>query len=321
MEGRGAEPLLVVAVPPRATEAMLEALSRLRGEAASVGFEVRIVDANTEALSLLSLEGRSPSLQPAAVVTLTGMAEGGDPHSLDVSFLDRGTGKISVAHLLADDPSAADRSDVVMAVRAVDFIRARMLDTLTSKQPDVAPSKPPTLPPGRRVYLAAGLGVLGNGSGFSPAWTPQLEAGYQKGTWLRVGVFALGLGTRPALDDSKARASVRIEQTFVGLSATVLGHAWHNLQPALDLGGGEYWVTVTGSAEQPGIARTTTLLSLGALASAGVVLKILPFLAIEANAGTLWLRSRPEIDSTLGNHLASLGRPTWLARLQATASF
>jgi len=326
LEGRGTEPLLVVAVPSHTTGAMLEALNRLRGEAASVGFAVRVVDSDAEALPLLSLEKHSRSLQPAAVVTLTGMTEGAEPHSLDISFFDRGTGRFSVAHVVANDPGTADRDEVVMAVRAVDFIRARMLETLTSKQMDAAPSKPPPAspqasPPLRRKYLAAGLGVLGNRSGFSPAWTPQLEAGYRSMPWLRVGVMVLGRGSRPQLDDSKANGSVGIDQTFVGLSATLLGREWYGLQPAFELGGGEYWVTVRGSAELPAIGQTTTLSSPGAFASAGLALKVLPFLAVEAHAGTLWLQNRPEIESTPHNHLASLGRPIWLGRLHVAASF
>ena len=110
----GSPALVVVALPANANRAILEALNRLRGEAISVGFEVRFVDAATESMTLTQLDDLSRGLRSAAVVAFAG-PEGSmkTAHSLDVWFLDRASGKTSVVHLTADGSAdAEDRGEV-----------------------------------------------------------------------------------------------------------------------------------------------------------------------------------------------------------------
>jgi hypothetical protein len=321
----GTPVLVVVALPANANPAIIEALNRLRGEATSVGFEVQLVDAAADPLSLMRLDSLPAQVRPAAVVTFARPEDGTQaPRSLDVSFMDRASGRTSVAHLTTDEiaqaTGATDRTDVIIAVRAVDFIRARMFDTLVRRQVEPAPPKPRReIAPSRRTYLAAGLGVLGTPTGFSPSLAPHIAVGYRLTGWLRIGVAGLGFGNEPRRETGNG--GVSLDQRFIAASLTLLGRQWHRVQPTFEIGGGEYWVLVRGDATPPMVGSTVTLSSPGATSSLGLALHILPYLALELRGGTLWLQSRARINSTEDTYLGSLGRPTWFGSACVAASF
>lgn len=318
----GPPALVIVALPANANRPILEALNRLRGEATSVGFEVRFVEAAAESMTLAQLDRVSHGLRSAAVVAFAGPENSTQTtHSLDVWFLDRASGKTSVAHLTADDVAdAADRSEVILAVRAVDFIRARMFDTLAERQPE--PARIEARPEGERVrrrYLGAGLGVLAGTPGFSAALAPQIELGYRMAEWGRIGAVAYGFGSKPVNDGRSGRVS--LDPRFVGANLTVLGRVWHRLQPVLEVGGGEFWVRVQGEAQPPNVGQTVTLSSLYADLAVGMTVSLLPFWALELRGGGLWLRSEARINSTGDTYLGSVGRPAWFGSVRLGTSF
>jgi len=313
-------PPSVVVVSLPVNPAMREALNRLRGEAMSVGFEVRFVEASTESVSLAQLDSLSRGQESAALVTFAG-PEGNTAHALDVWFMDRASGKTSVAHLTAGEyADGGDRSEVILAVRAVDFIRARMFDTLAGRPVERNRSK--TQLEGARVprlYLATGAGVLGGASGFSPSLVPQIEVGYRLTDWSRISVTTFAFGTQPHRDVSSW--GVSLDPRFVGASLTLLGRAWHRLRPELEVGGGEYWVRVRGEANSPNVGRTVTLSSPGAVVALGVAITILPNLVLDLRGGTLWLQSKVRIYSTEDTYLGSVGRPAWSGSARLGISF
>lgn len=316
-----ASAMVLVALPANASQAMLEALNRLRGEATSVGFEVRLVEAGANPVSLGQLDDLSRRLRPAAIVALAEPKDTSQAaQSLDVWFINRGNGKTTVVHLTAEgDTDAKDRKDVIVAVRAVDFIRARMFDTLIGRQASPAKQRPASPPSLSRNYVAAGVGVFASFAGFKASLAPQLEVGYQPVSWGRISVSAFGFGTQPQVDSIAGHVS--LDQRFVGASLTLLGLVWHRLQPLAEIGGGEYWVIVRGVTDPPAVGSTVTLSSPGALASLGFALKILPSVAIELRGGTLWLQNQPIIHSNEATYLGSVGRPIWFTSLRAAASF
>jgi hypothetical protein len=310
---------VVVALPVNAGQAILVALNRLRGEAASVGFEVRFVDAGVESISLGKLDDIARSLGPAALVAFNRPEGGAQPRrAMDVWFMDRQSGKTSFVHLTAEGESEGDdRADVILAVRAVDFIRARMFDTLTGRRPPPPEQQETkeTIPDHRRrKYLGAGLAMLTSFDGFQPAFAPQLELGYHVTPWLRVGAIAFGLGTRPHVQSLPGRVS--LDQRLLALGLAIRRPLWRRLHWLAEAGGGEYWVVVRGSALAPNIGRSATLSSLGAFVSAGLAVQVLPHVGIDLLGGTLWLQHNPEIYSDQLTYLGSIGRPTWLACLR-----
>jgi hypothetical protein len=307
----GPDPALVlVALPPNADPAILEALNRLRGEAMSVGFEVRLVDTGADPRVLDRLEGALAGLRPAAVVTVARPDPGQEGRgTLDVTFIDQSSGKISVAHFTAVEVAdVQERGDVIIAVRAVDFIRARMFDALAGRRVPPAPPPAPPPPPAprvRRYHVAAGVAVLGTPSGFAPSVAPRLAVGYWLAEWLRLGIMAEGLGSEPGRRSEAGQ--VRLDQRFLGAAVTLASPSWHRGRLLLDMGGGEYWVTAHGDATAPYVGRAITLSSPGALASAGLAIALWPHVAVELRGGTLWLHSEAHVSATEDIYLGSLG--------------
>jgi hypothetical protein len=305
---------VVVALPANANHAILEALNRLRGEATSVGFEVRFALAGTETVSPSQLESLGQGLRPAAVVAFSGSQSGDRPgHSLDVLFLDRATGKTSIEHFSVDkDDETEDRAEVIVAVRAVDFIRARMLDALVSRakapRPAPAPQPSATRP---AVYAAAGVAVLGTLSGFAPSVAPTIDVAYQPVEWFRVGVGGFGFGSRPGAHS--AAGEVELDQRYAGASATGLSPAWHRLRLAFELGGGVYWMRMRGLAKTTDQSSTDRLVSAAMVSSLGASWAAARHLRIEVRGGFLWLQEQGKIRGTETESLGQLGRPSWFA--------
>jgi hypothetical protein len=316
------EPAVVlVALPEQADPAILEALNRLRGEAMSVGFEVRLLQAGGAASSQKQAGAGLAGPPPAAVVTVV-RPDPGEQGSgaLDVTFLDGSTGKTSVAHVTAGEVGGArERADVIAAVRAVDFIRARMFDALAVRR--VAPSAPPPIVERgpRRFSVAAGVAVLGTPSGFAPAVLPRLALGYAVAGWLRVGISAQGLGSRPGRQTDAGR--VDLEQRYLGAEVALSSPPWRRLRLLAELGGGEYWVTVRGDPTAPYLGRSITLASAGAIACAGISASLAPRLSLGLRGGTLWLFSEARISATDETYLGTLGRPLWFGDASLAVAF
>ncbi len=320
--------VIAVAIPEGENSAMQEALNRLRGEALSVGFEVRFIHAETPNTPAAQLETLAPGPRTAAVVVFADQADAAGaesgttgPRQLDVWFLDRSSGKTSVAHLRVADEEM-DRADVVIAVRAVDFIRARMFDTLAYRLA-AAPKPPPPAErtpamPGR-TFLAGGLAVLGTSSGFAPSLLPYLEAGYQVRTWVRVTASAFGLGTRPELQAQEG--SVRIDQRFIGLGLAFSRWQWRRFRPHADLGVGAYQVVAEAIIVASGFqGHRISAWSLGGRASVGVTASLSRHFFLDLTAGTLWLVPEPRLYS-VGTFVASTGLPSWTGTALVGARF
>ena len=321
--GAGEATLVVVALPAQADQAIIEALNRLRGEATSVGFEVRLVRAESETLSLQQLENLWAGLRPAAVVGFTRPSgESPTAHAIDVTFLDRSTGKTSVAHLDATDVAEGkERADVVIAVRAVDFIRACMFDALVGRgPPPPAPAPPPPTPAVRRIRrldIGVGVATLSGPSGFFPAFAPELVAGYRPVRWLRIGITGMGFSSQPMRETLAGQ--VRLGQWFVGANTTLIVPRWRRLQPMLELGAGEHWVVASGRAVPPVTAKTVTLASPAFSSVVGLAIELVPYLVIELRGGALWLKREARISATEDLYLGSMGWPLWVG--SASLSF
>jgi hypothetical protein len=313
--------LVVVALPANANHAIREALGRLGGEATSVGFDVRFVDAGTEAVSPDRLDGLGQGLRPAAVVAFSG-SQTGEPagHSLDVLFLDRTSGRTFVEHFVVEGEEAEDRAEVIVAVRAVDFIRARMLDALVRRAKAQVPIEPPPPAPRHRLaYAAGGALVLGTFSGFSPSVTPRLELGYEPAEWLRLSASGFGFGSRPSAES--VAGEVDLEQRYVGASVTALAPSWHRLRAALELGGGAYWLRVRGMAKAPDANSTERLSSAAMVSAIGASWGLSRHLLVDVRAGALWLQQQAKVHGTERESLGTLGRPSWFASALVGAAY
>lgn len=316
--------IIAVLVPSVANVPMMDALTRLRGEAASVGFEIRLVEspAGVEPPGQLDLVARE--ITPAAVVALVGHPELSNDSAIgaiDVWFLDRSTGKTSVGRLSVDK-DAGERADLVLAVRVVDFIRARMFDSLVRGQ-SLSREKPrpvvahTTL--GHR-YLAFGMVSTGSFSGFSPAFLPTLEVGYAVRPWLRLILGAGAFGAQPRTVTVASAGSATLEEALGSFSASLFAPAWWRFVPYVQTGAALFHLAVHGEGSSGYLGHDRSGFSPGWFAATGVQVVLSPHIVVQASGGAMLLLREPQvfIDKVEAAHT---GRPAWLGNALLGVSF
>ena len=312
--------VIAVIVPTATSFSMVDALTRLRGEAASVGFEIRLIETPAGQDPLAQLDRVARELGPAAVVALAGTADADRPvgsaigtiNVCDVWFLDRATGKTSVGHLSVEQ-EAGDRADLVLAVRVVDFIRARMFDSLVRTRALTPERHQPLvayLTTGR-YFLALGVAGTGSFSGFSPAILPFAQLGYGLRTWLRLTLGAAGLGSQPRPLSVPSAGSAAIEETLTAISLSLFAPAWWRLVPWVQTGVALLHVSVHGDGSSGYLGHDTSSWSPGWLVSTGLEVVLSSHVVAQLAGGGMLLASEPRV--YIANvEVARTGRPAWL---------
>jgi hypothetical protein len=308
--------VIAVIVPDAATSSMVDALNRLRGEATSVGFEIRLVEPLRGATPKAKLERVARDLSPAAVVALSsdGHATEDKPavRAVDVWFLDRASGKISVGRLPVEE-NAGDRAEQALAVGVVDFIRARMFDSLVQASVESKVERPRSaspIPLGA-YQVSAGLGAIGSFSGFPPALLPFVETSFALRPWLRPSLAVGGLGTQVSKRTAAGRVEIeqRLLKTGVTFVAPPLARRWYlHGETGLAL----LLVATRGEGSSGYAGQALTGSSLGVHCLGGVLLALTSHVVLQSSLGTLWL-FREEQVFIADDQVARTGRPTWLA--------
>jgi len=301
--------MVAVALPPNITPAMKESLSRLKGEALSVGFEVRFIQTDTPDAPLAHLEMLTQGMGPAAVVAFASQADpaGATARQLDVWFLDRATGKTSVARLRTVE-GEEDRAEVILAVRAVDFIRARMFDTLAQRRLEPAP-RPPA--PGR-FFVATGVALWHAFAGFPASLLPTAHVGFAPWPSLRLQGEIQAFGTRATHHGREGL--IRLEQRFMGVGATWTQVAWPRVRPLASLALGHYHADVDGQPTAGFQGQHLAFSCLAAKLAAGLSLPLPRHAEASATVGTLWLAKHPLFYS-VATEVGRVGRPSYTAEL------
>ena len=317
--------VIAVLIPRVANNSMLDALTRLRGEAASVGFEIRLVERPGEMAPIGQLDVVAREIAPAAVVALVENPDGQRPAdsplgAIDVWFLDRSTGKTSVGHLTVD-LDAGDRAEVALAVRVVDFIRARMFDSLVRTQ-TVTKDKPQPAAAyaneGRR-YVAAGFVGTGSFAGFSPALLPFLEAGYRIRPWLRLALGLGVFGTQPRRALPSA-GSATMDEILGVASVSVMAPPRWRLVPYVQSGASVFYVAVHGNASSGYLGHDRTAWSPGWFGAAGIAVILSAHVVLQASGGAMLLLREPKV-VIAEVEIARTGRPAWLGNTLLGVTF
>jgi hypothetical protein len=306
--------VIAVIVPDAATSSMVDALTRLRGEATSVGFEIRLVGPLRGATPQIKLERVARELSPAAVVALSsdGQAVADKPaiRAVDIWFLDRGSGKISVGHLPVEK-DAGDRAEQALAVGVVDFIRARMFDSLVqaSVESKVKPASSAAPIPLRGYQVSAGLGAIWSFSGF--ALLPFVEASFALRSWLRLSLAGGSLGAQ--VRHRTTAGSVDIDQHLLKAGAMFvapsLARRWYlHAETGLAM----LFVSTHGQGNSGYAGHAPSGSSLGVHCLGGVLLALTPHVVLQSSFGPLWLFREQQV-FIHDDQVARTGRPIWLA--------
>ncbi len=315
-------PRVVLVRPPAAPPAVTEALVRLRGELLAAGFEAEVVEQPLGGDVRDSLERLLPP-NGSSATALVAVVASAEPGSAELWVIDRVTGKTVVRRVNAGT-AGASRAAEVLAVRAVELLRASFLELAVAPPSEAAPPAPAapaverwaTAPLEERDWtwaIEAGGGTAAAPDGTWNAFMPvgRLERAFGRRFCVRIS-FA-GLGTTAHVTNPGGSAD--LSQTVLLAEAVVRFRRGRRLQPLISAGAGALRFNVDSQQSTPNTAVGGTQWS--AAGDLGLGLR-LPLsrnrfeIGLEAHA----LLAQPyPVAQYFGQELSRVGRPTMMATL------
>ncbi|HXU63469.1 MAG TPA: hypothetical protein VN962_17345 [Polyangia bacterium] len=313
-------PRVVLVRSSGAPASVSEALVRLRGELVAAGFEADVIDLPLGADVRASLERQSPQTGTGRSATaLVAVVASGEPGTVELWVIDRVTGKTVIRRVNAPGVDPA-RVAEILAVRAVELLRASFLELAITPAADTAPV--PAAPAVQRWATAPleerdWTWALEAGGGTAVAvggpWNAFLAvARVERALGLRTCVrlaFA-GLGTTGRVNATNGSGDV--SQTVMLAELLVRFRRGHRLEPLISLGAGALRVNVDAQELTPyqpiGGVRWAVAGDLGL--GVRVPLRRHRF-ELDAEAHVLLAQPFPTVEY-FGNEIARTGHPTVL---------
>jgi hypothetical protein len=328
-----AEPSRVALVSPARPDPMIaDVTSRMNAELTASGFDVVIVPPSADGDVRATVE--LARIEPGVVATFA-IVSVGNQAAVDVWLSDRITGKTIVARL-DPGPVPPARGPAVLAIRAVELLRASLLQTVVPPADPAAATRRPVpsdlshfvesrsteaqsdrLWPGVASF-EAGIGGLNGFGGLGPALSPLVRFAYavRRDTFVRATLGGPTLG----FELHTAAGSATMRQEFGLLE---LAYAF-SLGPSAALlvsgGGGVYHIQVQGSALPPFGAGSPQLWSPMFDAGLGGALRIGKHSAILLDVHGLVTQRQATVTFADGESHTS-GRPIAITTLGLWAGF
>jgi hypothetical protein len=262
---------VVVLQVPSKDDVTTEATTRVQGELEAAGFRVMLLPSDPESAAR-DVETAGGDLSPlGAFAIFTRPEEGGAVAEIWVSDRLRQKTVIQRASLTV---THHERQSEILAVRAVELLRASLAEFWMQPPPSPQPPGPPgSAPPepktgealdkspptpanpSRATAFAAGIGIgvgMGMLEGFresTPAWVPMARVSYGWENGFSMGLAFHGLG--PAVALNAAAGSAKVEEQLA--TAEVVRTWWTHwpVVPFVAAGIGLHHVHATGSAVAP----------------------------------------------------------------------
>ena len=317
---------VVLLRPPTTDDVTSDALARVHGELTAAGFDVRMLaqDPTLDVRGALETVGRE--LDPIAAFAIV---RGANANTAEIWVCDRLAGKsvIQSVRLDADGRSGQSSRSVVLAVEAVELLKASLAQYWLASVRRAPPRPPPddgVVAPGPRSVLTglgveAGLGWLDSVGAVTAAWQPIVRASYGGARGWAGRITVGGLGTEGTLSAPTGTAQIR--QELAALEIVRGFRAGARVQPVVSAGGGVFRARVEGTGvPEPSTGRTTSSWSALVTAGAGVVVPIVPHAALVADAHLI--ATWPYTAVRFGTVEASnIGWPSLLASAGVLATF
>lgn len=336
--------------PARASPTVSEALARIEGELAADGFEVVLVDPPDDSKGAPSEAAPDDGAQASISFAVDTAAR-----TAELRVVDRLTNKAVVRKTPVDETNAS-RAAEVLAVRAVELLRASLLELMIEAEPPPPTTTPAAAPsrsagaPGEadrrqaRVWAAkalpqapdprspsvslrrepewsfeAGAGVLTSTGGVGPAVLSVVRGRYWFGQELTVRVSLAGLGTQPRVDSATGRGSATVAQDL-GL-VELVARPWPRalVRPTFSLGAGAAYTSVDGQPAAPYVARHTSEWSAAGDAGVGAELGLGDRFAVALEVHALLALPYPVV-RFLDDEAARAGDPSILGTLTLSGS-
>ncbi len=303
-------------------------LTRLRGELRAARFEMDVATIAADAPRRATVEEMATHEGTSAAL---GIFFGGGRVEMWAS--DASAGRTLMQNLPLDQ-GTPDRRAAIVAVKAVDLLKATLAEIWSAPPPSNITSEPPppepvvSAPPpppvavvvehpeddaaggADRFSLSAGAGWLqaGSVSGWAPVIAIATALG-GSGLAARLTISAFGSST----DIAKTAGSAQLTQELALAELLLWSRAWHRLRAALAIGAGAHHLSIEGQGA-PGFASgNQSLWSTATGAGVSVALNLHPrlMLALDARAVENWPATTVNIDRA---QIARVGRPIiWVA--------
>jgi hypothetical protein len=327
---------VVVIRPPATDQVTAEAIHRVAGELVAAGFEVAFLGANPERDERAQLTAAAERLDPVATFAIFPAREGG---AAELWLTDRASGK-TVIQRVETRSISPDRVSAVLAVRAVELLRASFLDLRPKRQSEApaaessahaaetpaAGATSPTTSNGlgplarERSSLQApaasiGVATLHSFRGIGPGVLPVGKLSYGTGAWAaRLSLAGLGPGVR--VEGSVGSALVHQELVSVELLRVLFNHRVFALFGSV--GGGLHHLRLAGEAATPYYAREGGLTTPMFTAGIGAEARLAPHLSLVFDITALLTRTSAVV-RFMDTEVASAGRPSVLAGVAVVA--
>jgi hypothetical protein len=358
----------VALVQPSVADATIdEALHRIQGELVAEGFEVVLVsspprldrpaagrhdsasppEASSPAATAppvapsatvppsVPLATASPSAAPApapagvlAAIDLT-VNEGA--HVVELRVVDRATDKVVIRRVPVE-PWTTSHTAEILAVRAVELLRASLLELLVAKRPTPAgapPPSPPDLPDLSRAArwaaqtlaverepqwgLEAGAALLADFGGIPPSAVALLRVQRKLVGPLRLRATVAGLlETHPSVDSLAGTASVTQDLGLVEMVFDISTRAI--VHPLVSVGAGVLYEKVDGSANTLYVSEVARQWAAAADAGVGADFRLGRHWHLSLEAHAFLAVPYPAVDF-VGMEVAHAGAPSVLASL------
>ncbi|HEX2873946.1 MAG TPA: hypothetical protein VHP33_21975 [Polyangiaceae bacterium] len=308
--------------PPASDTAMSEAFNRLRAELQLQDFEVEVLEVDERKLSPDELESAAQQADAFAGITLNRI---GSSATADVSIADRVTGKITVRRLAI---SAGKDSPGILAVRAVDLLRASLRELPVDERPppDVigVGSKPApeavrafTQAEPARFQVSAAAVTLGSLREVSNGYGASVGFWYRPTERLQLGFLVVGplVGARYRSPNGDAVVRQELGQLRAGFN--LLGPGVLELGPVL--GAGVYHLLAQGDVRAPFTGQSAAVWSFAASGGLEARLRLTETLSLGASLQGLLLTPRPVV--AVDSASEELGQPLLLATLGLGVAF
>jgi hypothetical protein len=288
-------PAVILLRPATPDEVTTEAMARVHGELKAAGFEVAVVPLRGDD-TRGELESAGRDRHAVAAFALFVRPTEGGASVAEIWVSDRIRQKIVIQNAVLHDTDRG-RGAEILAVRAVELLKASLVDFWTpaspapTMQPDPAPAPMPPaheVAPEHVASFAAGLGAgLGVGvietfGAMGMSWSPDATVSYGwPSGWSARATFA-GLG--PSVMLTASAGAARIERQLALLEAVKAWWPRAALVPFVTAGAGAEHVRVVGSGNPPYQGHTSDDVSLSIAAGAGLALRVVSSISLVAQA-------------------------------------
>jgi len=306
--------LVVVLVPPVDDAITRNARARISGELAAAPFKTVTALIDPGADLMAQVEAVAAERKATAAFAIV-RADGPSSDRITILISNRVTGTTTVQRMAVDEQDV-DRAASRLAVEAVELVRA----SLEGAWPAPVVAAPAPAPPPRpaRVQIDVGAGVVTDLQGGPAFWLPTLAVIYPlpRSVGARVALGGLGRGA----DVATVMGSAHLDLADATLGLTRAFRPERRLQPMLSVAAGACRLAVRGAAASPALAHDRAAWSALTSAGGGVVVALVPRVALTLQAEMLLVWSTMTVEIA-GREPAELDHLAIAAHAGLFASF